>query len=88
MQAANAALTAAKDASTAAIAAAAWITSHGTSLVDVREIRLSGNLKAIVSGGNAFNAEVKGQAAGQPFDLELSFDPRQTGKFLADLFQQ
>ena len=88
MQAANAALSAAKDTANTTLSAAAWVAKHGASLFNVQEIRLSGALKAIATGGKAFSAEIKGEVAAKPFDLTLDFDPRKTGEFLGETFKQ
>jgi hypothetical protein len=88
LQAANAALAAADSTAAAVLTATEWTTSHGASLFDIQEIRLSGTLRTIITGGDAFNAVVKGRVVAQDFNVQLSFDPRKTGEFLSNLFNQ
>jgi hypothetical protein len=86
LDAANATLEAAKKAAGGILWLAEWIATHSVTLVNVREVNLSGQISH-AARGDAMGAVVKGTIAGKDFSLNEKFDPRHVKEFIDSIFQ-
>jgi hypothetical protein len=64
-----------------------WIAMHVVTLVDIKDVTLSGQFGHI-AGGESLGAKVKGSIAGKDFSIDEKFDPRHATDFINSLFQQ
>ncbi|MGY6276136.1 hypothetical protein [Methylomonas sp. MgM2] len=86
-ESAKAALEAAKQGSTAMLGLAKLAASHAGDLIDIRQVRLSGSLKAI-ERGQLFQAEVDMSVLSKDAGGSFELDVRQPAVFVESLFVQ
>jgi multidrug efflux pump subunit AcrA (membrane-fusion protein) len=86
LDAAKATLEATKKAAGGILWLAGWIATHAVTLVNVREVNLSGQISH-AARGDAMGAAVKGTIAGKDFSLNEMFDPRHVEDFINSIFQ-
>ena len=86
-ESANAALEAAKQGSAAMLGLAKLLASHAGDLIDIRQVQLSGSLKAIQSG-QLFRAKVKMSVLSKDASGSFDFDVQKPTAFVESLFVQ
>jgi hypothetical protein len=66
---------------------AQWIAVHTVTLVNIRDVTLSGQFGHVAAGGGApIDAVIKGSIAGKDFSINQAFDPRHTADFINKIF--
>ena len=87
LPAAKAALEAAKQGSAAVLGLAKLIAEHSGDLVDIKEVKLSGSLKAI-EAGSLFKADVQMTVLSKDASGSFSLDISKPEEFIENLLKQ